>query len=30
MRWLLWGVALTFAALGWFTGALLWALAVVS
>jgi hypothetical protein len=30
MRWLLWGLALAFAALGWFTGPLLWALAVVS
>ena len=30
MRWLLWGLALAFAGLGWFTGPLLSALAVVS
>jgi hypothetical protein len=30
MRWLLWGLALAAAALGWVTGPLLWALAVIS
>ena len=30
MRWMLWGLALAFAAAGWFTGPLVWALSVVS